>query len=42
MSEKHTSRVLVVVGALVIALAIIFWPVLVKVAHPSQPIDCAG
>jgi len=37
MSEKHTSRLLVVVGALVISLAIVFWPVLVKLTHPSQP-----
>jgi SecD/SecF fusion protein len=38
MSEKHTSRLLVVVGALVIALLTIFSPVLVKITHPSEPI----
>jgi SecD/SecF fusion protein len=38
MSEKHTSRLLVVFGALAIALLTIFSPVLVKLTHPSEHI----
>jgi SecD/SecF fusion protein len=39
MFEKHASRVLIVAGALLIALLTIFSPVLQKLIHPSQHID---
>ncbi len=39
MSEKHGSRLFVVLLALGCALVAIFSPVLVKLAHPSEKID---